>query len=125
MRALGRLLSIPIALGALACSTQPNRVQRVISLIQVPGHAAAADTIRITFRVDAGACDTGVIVESQLMADRMTFSASSEPSTGVCTAAAAIARTYLYVVAPFHAVPFTVSFAEPGQADNVFVVVAP
>jgi hypothetical protein len=126
MRAPTLLLSISIALGVLACqnATGPTRIQRSISSITVPVSAAAADTIRIRFAVDAGGCDTGVIVESQLMSDSMRFSASSVPFTGVCDISATT-RFYSYIVAPFHALPFTVSFAEPGQADNVFGVVAP
>ena len=127
MRALALLFAISIALGVLGCNdtTGPNRTQRAIYAIQVTASAAVTDTIHITFEGDSKACDSGVIVESQMMATGMRFSVSSVPSTGSCPSGVYIGSSYSYIVVPPHSVPFAVSFAEPGQADSIRVVGAP
>ena len=111
-----------------ATSPLQRREQRIYT-IQVPQRAAVGDTVRISFYNSSGFCDTGVVFESQLMPDGgLRFVVSSVPHAVDCIppGAGTIGRLpYLYVVGPPHVVPFTVRFAEPGEADSVRVVGGP
>jgi hypothetical protein len=113
-----------------ATSPLKRREQRIYA-IQVPQRAAVGDTVRISFHNGSGYCDTGVVFESQLMPDGVRFVVSSVPAVpaapdclppGVGTI---VQLPYLYVVGPPHVAPFTVRFAEPGEADSVRVIGGP
>jgi len=115
------LVSITI-IRSVAChdATSPAvPVQRNIYAIQVPQHAALTDTIRIAFQDGVGYCDTGAVVESQLMAAGVRFFVSSVPTGGFCPPGVYVRFAFMYTVVPPHPVPFTVLFAEPGEADSV------
>jgi len=110
-----------------ATSPLQRREQRIYA-IQIPQRAAVGDTIRISFHNASGPCDTGVVFDSQLMADGVRFVVSSVPATLDCIPSGAgeiIQLPFLYVVGPPHVAPFTVRFAEPGEADSVRVVAGP
>lgn len=127
MRANLVLLAITAFTG-VAChdATSPEqRGERSIYAIQVPQRAAISDTIHISFEDGVGYCDTGVVVETQMMAAGVRFLVSSVPSAVECPPGIYPRSAYMYTVIPPHAAPFTVSFAEPGEADSVRFVAAP
>lgn len=111
-----------------ACSdatSPPERHQATIYAIQTSPRAAVMDTIHISFQFNTSPCDTAVVVESQLESDGIRLGVSSVGTSSPCPIAVAtqIYRPpFLYVVGPLHPVPFTVRFAEPGEADSVRVV---
>jgi len=116
------------ALGT-SCSdaTSPaERHQATIFAIQTSARAAVMDTIHISFHYGTSGCDTAIVVESQLEADGIRLGVSSVGPGGVCPIA--VTQVYqppfLYVVGPPHQAPFTVRFAEPGEADSVRVIPA-
>jgi hypothetical protein len=122
------VLLLITAFAAVAChdATSPSgRLERGIYAIQVPLKAAVTDTIRISFEDDVGYCDTGAVVESQMITAGVRFVVSSIASTAFCPPGIYITSAYIYTVVPPHPAPFTVSFAEPGEADSVRVVAAP
>ena len=84
------------------------------------------DTIHISFQYNTSPCDTAVVVESQLESDGIRLGVSSVGTGDPCPiAVTAIYRPpFLYVVGPLHQAPFTVRFAEPGEADSVRVIPA-
>jgi hypothetical protein len=113
-----------------ACSdatSPPARHQATIYAIQTPPRAAIMDTIHISFQYSASPCDTAVVFESQLMSDGIRLGVSSVGTDRLCPIA--VTQVYrppfLYVVGPPHQVPFTVRFAEPGEADTVRVIAGP
>ena len=96
-------------------------------IIQVPQRAAAGDTVRIRFNDSIGFCDTGVVFDSQSTAEGVRFVVSSVPHAVDCIPPGAgmmVQLPFVYVVVPPHAAPFTVRFAEPGEADSVRVIAA-
>jgi hypothetical protein len=104
-----------------------RREQRIYA-IQVPQRAAVGDTVRISFFDSIGFCDTGVVFDSQLTADGVRFVVSSVPHAVDCIPPGAgdiIQIPFVYVVGPPHVAPFTVRFAEPGEADSVRVIAGP
>jgi hypothetical protein len=131
-RALSNLTSATALLLATASchdATSPlqRREQRIYT-IQVPQRAAVGDTVRISFYNSSGFCDTGVAFEAQLKPDGVRFVVSSVPHALDCIppGAGQIAQLpFLYVVGPPHVAPFTLRFAEPGEADSVRVVGGP
>jgi hypothetical protein len=103
------------------------RRQQRIYFIQVPQRAAVGDTVHISFGYGSGPCDTGLVFESQLTADGVRFVVSSVPHAIDCIPPGAgmlVQIPFLYVVGPPHVAPFTVRFAEPGEADSVRVIAA-
>ena len=84
------------------------------------------DTIHISFQFNTNPCDTAVVVESQFEADGIRLGVSSVGTGRVCPIAVTqiYQPPFLYVVGPQHQAPFTVRFAEPGEADSVRVVPA-
>jgi hypothetical protein len=84
------------------------------------------DTIHISFQYNTSPCDTAVVVESQFESDGIRLGVSSVGTGDPCPiAVTAVYRPpFLYVVGPFHQAPFTVRFAEPGEADSVRVIPA-
>ena len=113
-------------LGA-ACSdstSPPVRHQATIFAIQTSPRAALMDTIHVSFQYSTSPCDTAVVLESQLESDGVRLGISSIGTNDPCPIAvtAVYQPPFLYVVGPLHQVPFTVRFAEPGQADSVRVV---
>ena len=107
-------------------TSPPERHQATIFAIQTSQRAAVMDTIHISFQYNASPCDTAVVVESQLEADGIRLGVSSVGPGGLCLIA--VAQVYqppfLYVVGPPHQAPFTMRFAEPGEADSVRVIPA-
>jgi hypothetical protein len=112
--------------GCSDSTSPPERHQATIYSIQTSPHAAATDTIHISFQYNTSPCDTAVVVESQLESDGIRLGVSSMGSSDPCLiAVTSVYRPpFLYVVGPLHQVPFTVRFAEPGQADSVRIVPA-
>jgi hypothetical protein len=108
-------------------TSPPVRHQATIYAIQTPPRAAIMDTIHISFQFNASPCDTAIVFESQLMSDGIRLGVSSVGTDRLCPiAVTAVYRPpFLYVVGPPHQAPFTVRFAEPGEADSVRVVAAP
>ncbi|MDQ6768604.1 MAG: hypothetical protein M3Z54_01280 [Gemmatimonadota bacterium] len=109
-------------------TTPLQRREQSIYAIQVPQRAAVGDTVRIGFHNGSGPCDAGIVFESQLIADGIRFVVSSVPTAADCLppGVGEIAQLpFLYVVGPPHVAPFTVRFAEPGEADSVRVVAGP
>jgi hypothetical protein len=84
------------------------------------------DTIHISFQYSTSPCDTAVVLESQLESDGIRLGISSVGTNNPCPIAvtAVFQPPFLYVVGPPHQVPFTVRFAEPGEADSVRAVPA-
>ena len=114
------------ALGT-SCSdaTSPaERHQATIFAIQTSPRAAVMDTIHISFQYSTSPCDTAVVLESQLESDGIRLGMSSIGTNEACPIAvtAVLQPPFLYVVGPLHQVPFTVRFAEPGEADSVRVI---
>jgi hypothetical protein len=115
------------ALGT-AChdATSPSeRHQARIFAIQTSQRAAVTDTIHISFQYStASPCDSATVLESQLESDGIRLGISSVGPGGVCPIAVTqiFQPPFLYVVGPLHQVPFTVRFAEPGEADSVRVI---
>jgi hypothetical protein len=110
-----------------ATSPLQRREQRIYA-IQVPQRAAIGDTIRISFHNSSGVCDRGLVFESQLMPDGIRFVVSSVPATADCLplgVGTIVQDPFLYVIGPPHGAPFTLRFAEPGEADSVRVVAGP
>ena len=110
-----------------ATSPLQRREQRIYA-IQIPQRAAVGDTIRISFHNASGPCDTGVVFDSQLMADGIRFVVSSVPAATDCLppgVGTIVQLPFLYVVGPPHVAPFTLRFAEPGEADSIRVVAGP
>jgi hypothetical protein len=105
----------------------PVRHQATIFAIQTSQRAAIMDTIRISFHYSTSPCDTAVVFESQLMSDGIRLGVSSVGTDRLCPIAvtAVYQPPFLYVVGPPHQAPFTVRFAEPGEADSVRIVAAP
>jgi len=119
------LLSV-FAVGT-SCSdstSPPVRHQATIYAIQTSPHAAVNDTIHISFQYNASPCDTAIVIESQLESDGIRLGVSSVGTGELCPiAVTSVYRPpFLYVVGPLHQVPFTVRFAEPGEADSVRVI---
>ena len=108
-------------------TSPPQRRQVNIFAIQTPQRAAIMDTIHISFQYGSNPCDTAVVFESQLMSDGIRLGVSSVGTDRLCPIAvtSVYQPPFLYVVGPFHQAPFTVRFAEPGEADSVRVVAAP
>ena len=122
------LLFSAFALGT-AChdaTSPPERHQATIFAIQTSLRAAVMDTIHISFHYNVNPCDTAVVLESQLEGDGIRLGVSSLGTGRVCPIAVTqiYQPPFLYVVGPSHQVPFTVRFAEPGEADSVRVVPA-
>jgi hypothetical protein len=114
------------ALGT-SCSdstSPPVRHQATIYAIQTSPHAAVNDTIHISFQYNASPCDTAVVLESQLESDGIRLGISSVGTNDLCPIAvtAVFQPPFLYIVGPLHQVPYTVRFAEPGEADSVRVI---
>ena len=114
-----------------ACSDSnaptPARVTRPIYNIKVPAAAGPADSIRISFDYSPGGCDSALALEVRPSYTEARFAVSSIPTNQVCPYGLPIARIVIpvvYVVPPPHALPYTVKFAEPEQADSVRVVAA-
>ena len=123
------LVLLSVVVLATAChdaTSPPERHQAMIFAIQTSQRAAIMDTIHISFQYGTNPCDTAVVFESQLMSDGIRLGVSSVGG-GVCTiAVTAVNRPpFLYVVGPPHQAPFTIRFAEPGEADSVRVVAGP
>lgn len=121
------LLSASVLGAACSDSTSPPvRHQATIYAIQTSPRAAVMDTIHISFQYNTSPCDTAVVVESQLESDGIRLGVSSVGSGDPCPiAVTAVYRPpFLYVVGPIHQAPFTVRFAEPGEADSVRVIPA-
>jgi hypothetical protein len=111
------------ALGT-SCSdptSPPVRHQARMFAIQTSPRAAVMDTIHISFQYSTSPCDTAVVLESQLESDGIRLGISSVGTNNPCPIAvtAVFQPPFLYVVGPPHQVPFTVRFAEPGEADSV------
>ncbi len=108
-------------------TSPPERHQATIFAIQTSQRAAIMDTIHISFQYGTNPCDTAVVFESQLMSDGIRLGVSSVGTGGVCPIAvtAVYQPPFLYVVGPPHQAPFTIRFAEPGEADSVRVVAGP
>jgi hypothetical protein len=129
MRTTSLLLSA-VFLGGLAChdSTAPERTLRAIDQIVVPASAAAGDSIHIKFRASTAQCDNDVMVSSTMDEASMRFTVTGVTG-GSCSPGyppgVYISPVYEYFVVPPHPVPFTINFAEPGQADSVRVVISP
>jgi hypothetical protein len=122
------VLLAAFALGT-SCSdatSPPERHQATIFAIQTSQRAAITDTIHVSFQYNASPCDTAVVVESQLEADGIRLGVSSVGTGDPCRIAvtSVYQPPFLYVVGPLHQVPFTVRFAEPGEADSVRVIPA-
>jgi len=123
------LILMSAIVGAAACSdsTAPKgtRVTRQIYNIHVPAAAALGDSIRLSFNYERGACDSAVVVEARPGVGETRFTVSSFQPTGNCPnypSLGIIPIPVVYVVAPPHAVPYTLKFAEPGASDSVRVV---
>ena len=123
------LVLLCAVVGAAACSDTtapaPTRATRRIYNIQVPATASPADSIRLSFDYDRGSCDSALVVEVRPGGDATRFAVSSFPTKNVCPynlPVAMIRSPVVYVVAPPHALPYTVTFAEPGEPDSVRVV---
>ena len=103
-----------------------ERHQVTIFAIQTSPRAAVTDTIHISFQFGTSGCDTAIVLESQLESDGIRLGVSSVGTGRLCPVG--IAQVYqppfLYVVGPPHQAPFTVRFAEPGEADSVRVIPA-
>jgi hypothetical protein len=129
MRTTSLLLSA-LFVGGLAChdTTAPERTLRAIDQISVPASAAAGDSIHVKFKASTSPCDGDVMVSSKIDEASIRFTVTSV-SGSACSpgypTGVYISPEYQYVVVPPHAVPFTIEFAEPGQADSVRVVIAP
>jgi hypothetical protein len=131
MRKIVLMLMFAIV-GAAACSDStapaPARAARRIYNIKVPPTAAPADSITISFNYDPGACDSALVVEARPSGGQIRFAVSSIPTNQICAFSLPVAQIispFVYVVAPPHSLPYTVKFAEPGEADSVRVVQAP
>ena len=124
------LLLSALFLAGIAChdATAPERTVRAITQITVPVFAAAGDSIHIKFQAVPGKCDNDVMVSSTMDEGSMRFMVTGVAG-GSCTShyppGVYISPVYQYVVVPPHPVPFTIKFAEPGQADSVHVVISP
>jgi hypothetical protein len=121
------LLSACVLGAACSDSTSPPvRHQARIFAIQTSPRAAVMDTIHISFQYSTSPCDTAVVLESQLESDGIRLGLSSVGTNDPCPIAvtAVFQPPFLYVVGPLHQVPFTVRFAEPGEADSVRVIPA-
>jgi hypothetical protein len=121
------LLSAVALVAACSDSTSPaERHQALIYAIQTSSRAAVTDTIHISFQYNSSPCDTAVVVESQLQSDGIRLGVSSAGTNNPCPiAVTSVYRPpFLYVVGPLHQTPFTVRFAEPGEADSVRVIPA-
>ena len=119
------LLSASVLGAACSDSTSPPvRHQATIFAIQTSPRAALMDTIHVSFHYSTSPCDTAVVLESQLESDGVRLGISSIGTNDPCPIAvtAVYQPPFLYVVGPLHQVPFTVRFAEPGEADSVRVV---
>ena len=119
------LLSASVLGAACSDSTSPPvRHQARIFAIQTSPRAAVMDTIHISFQYSTSPCDTAVVLESQLESDGIRLGMSSIGTNEACPIAvtAVFQPPFLYVVGPQHQVPFTVRFAEPGEADSLRVV---
>jgi hypothetical protein len=121
------LLGFMLVTACGEATSPPARRQATIYAIQTPQRAAMMDTIRISFQYNTNPCDTAVVFESQLMSDGIRLGVSSVGTDRVCPIA--VTQVYrppfLYVVGPPHQAPFTVRFAERGEADSVRVVAGP
>jgi hypothetical protein len=119
------LLSVVVFPAACSDGTgPPERHQARIYAIQTSPRAAVTDTIHISFQFGTSPCDSAVVVESQFEPDGIRLGVSSVGPSEMCQIAVTqIAQVpFLYVVGPWHQVPFTIRFAEPGEADSVRVV---
>ena len=121
------LMSAIVATAACSDSTAPRgtRVTRQIYNIHVPAAAAAGDSIRLSFNYERAPCDSAVVVEARPGGAETRFTVSSFQPAGNCPNVPSIATIpipVVYVVAPPHAVPYTLKFAEPGAPDSVRVV---
>lgn len=118
------LLSASVLGTACIDSTSPPvRHQARIFAIQTSPRAAVTDTIHVSFQFSASPCDKDVVLEAQLQSDGVRLGMSSVGTNDPCPiAVTAVQIPFLYVVGPLHQVPFTVRFAEPGEADSVRVV---
>lgn len=121
------LLGFMLVTACGQATSPPERHQATIYAIQTPQRAAIMDTIRVSFQYNTSPCDTAVVVESQFMSDGIRLGVSSVGLHGVCRIAVtqAYRPPFLYVVVPPHQAPFTVRFAEPGEADSVRAVAGP
>jgi hypothetical protein len=121
------LLSVFVFGAACSDTTSPSqRRQATIFAIKTSQRAAVTDTIHISFQYAASPCDTAVVLESQFESDGIRLGVSSVGPSGACPIAvtAVFQPPFLYVVGPLHQAPFTVRFAEPGEADSVRVIPA-
>jgi hypothetical protein len=121
------LLSTCVLGAACSDSTSPPvRHQARIFAIQTSPRAAVMDTIHISFQYSTSPCDTAVVLESQLESDGIRLGMSSIGTNEACPIAvtAVFQPPFLYVVGPPHQAPFTLRFAEPGEADSVRVIPA-
>jgi hypothetical protein len=121
------LVMLSVVVFPAACSDgtgPPERHQATIFAIQTSPRAAVMDTIHISFQFATSPCDSAVVVESQFESDGIRLGVSSVGPSGVCQIAVAqiFQPPFLYVVGPQHQVPFTIRFAEPGEADSVRVI---
>jgi hypothetical protein len=121
------LVLLSVVVFPTACSDgtgPPERHQATIFAIQTSPRATVTDTIHISFQFTTSPCDSNVVVESQFESDGIRLGVSSVGPSGVCPIAvtSVFQPPFLYVVGPQHQVPFTIRFAEPGEADSVRVV---
>jgi hypothetical protein len=110
-----------------ACSDgtgPPERHQGQIYAIQTSPRATVTDTIHISFQFRISPCDSNVVLESEFEPDGIRLGVSSVGPKAMCQiAVTSVAPVpFLYVVGPQHQVPFTIRFAEPGEADSVRIV---
>jgi hypothetical protein len=106
-------------------TSPPERHQAQIFAIQTSPRAAVTDTIHVSFQFSTSPCDSDVVVESQFEPDGIRLGVSSVgPRMCQIAITRALIPPFLYVVGPEHQTPFTVRFAEPGEADSVRVIPA-
>ena len=120
------LVLLSVVVFPTACSDgtgPPERHQALIFAIQTSPRATVTDTIHISFQFSASPCDSDVVVESQFEPDGIRLGVSSVgPRMCQIAITRALLPPFLYVVGPQHQIPFTIRFAEPGEADSVRVV---
>lgn len=117
------LALLPVLVAACGSPTAPA-VRHVVAItsIQTPAHAAATDTLWISFDAIPG-CDTGFVIATEYMQTGMRFAASSVSTPGPCMQTMDAPDIYIsprvYAIVPPHPSPFVARFAEPGGTDSV------